>query len=84
MRTTVTIDDELLRAAKERAARRGVPLGDVVNQALQRELLSGPPTGGAEIPVFRGGTGPAPGVDLRSNAALYDLLDEDGPLGRRR
>ncbi len=84
MRTTVTIDDELLRAAKERAARRGVSLGDVVNQALQRELLGGPVTSGPEIPVFRGGTGPAPGVELRSNAALYDLLDEDVPQRQRR
>ncbi len=56
----------------------------MVNQALQRELLGGPAAGGPETPVFRGGTGPAPGVELRSNAALYDLLDEDLPQRQRR
>ena len=77
MRTTVTIDDELLRSAKERAAQLGVGLGDVVNQALQRELLGDRGAARPEIPVFRGGTGAVPGIDLRSNRALYEVLDED-------
>jgi hypothetical protein len=36
------------------------------------------------IPVFRGGTGPRPGIDLTSNRALYEVLDEGVPLERRR
>ncbi len=83
MRTTVTIDDELLRAAKDRAARRGITVGGVINQALHRELLQATPVEPPPIPVFHGGNGPAPGVDLMSNRGLYDLLDEDAEQHRR-
>lgn len=38
MRTTLTIDDQLLAELKERAHREGVPLKQVVNQALRRGL----------------------------------------------
>lgn len=76
MRTTVTIDDHLLQAARARARDRGVTLGAVVEDALRRELTRTPDAENVEIPVFRGGTGPRAGVDLRSNRALRDLLDE--------
>jgi hypothetical protein len=36
------------------------------------------------IPVFRGGTGPRPGIDFSSNQALFELLDEGVPLDQRR
>lgn len=38
MRTTLTIDDQLLAELKERAHREGVPLKQVVNQTLRRGL----------------------------------------------
>jgi hypothetical protein len=85
MRTTVAISDELLVAAKQRARERGLTLGELIDAALQRELAQ--PAVGAEapeIPVFRGGTGPRPGVDLRSNRALQEALDEDVSLDRLR
>lgn len=77
MRTTVSIDDEVLAAAKRRARERDQTLGEVVETALRRELLGavgaedGPP-----IPVFAGRGGPRPGVDLNSTRALQELLDE--------
>ncbi|HYN74102.1 MAG TPA: ribbon-helix-helix protein, CopG family [Nakamurella sp.] len=73
MRTTVSISDELLRAAKSRARETGQTLGEVVEAALRREL-SGTPRHDDRppVPVFRGGTGPRPGIDLSSNAALHD------------
>jgi len=37
-----------------------------------------------ELPVFRGGNGPRPGVDLTSNRALYELLDEGVELNKLR
>lgn len=81
MRTTVSISDELLAAAKRRARERGQTLGDVVNAALQRELSDvGAPAEVPAVPVFRGGTGPRPGVDLRSNRALSEALDEGTEL----
>lgn len=85
MRTTVTIGDELLAAAKERARLRGLTLGELVEAALQRELaLTDESSTAVDIPVFKGGTGPRPGVDLASNRALYELLDEGLELDKRR
>lgn len=38
MRTTLTIDDDLMAALKERSHRQNVPLKQVVNQMLRRGL----------------------------------------------
>lgn len=38
MRTTVILDDELFRRAKQRAAKRNVPLSAVINDALRAAL----------------------------------------------
>lgn len=84
MCSTVTIDEALLPAAKEHARRRGVTLYEIVNQALQRELAREPASESPELPVFRGGTGPAPGIELTSNRALQELLDEDPPPSGRQ
>lgn len=80
MRTTVVVDDELLAAARERARATGRPLGAVIDAGLRRELAGadGPGVRPA-VPVFHGGTGPRPGVDLTSNAALHELLGDADP-----
>lgn len=85
MRTTVSIADELLASAKLRAKERGKTLGELVEDALRRELsvdyttAERPP-----VPIFRGGNGPRPGLDLTSNRAIYEFLDEGVPLDKRR
>lgn len=84
MRTTVSIDDQLLAAAKERARRLGLTLGQVVNSALRRELAVDETREIVPVPVFRGGSGPRAGVDLRSNRSLSEILDEDVDFNRRR
>ncbi|MGH2763096.1 MAG: antitoxin [Thermoleophilaceae bacterium] len=85
MRTTVSISDELLAAAKRRARERGQTLGQVVDAALQRELSEvGAPGDAPAVPVFRGGTGPRPGIDLASNRALSEALDDGVELDDRR
>jgi hypothetical protein len=85
MRTTVSISDELLDAARRRARETGQTLGAVVESALRRELsVDPPPTDRPTVPVFRGGSGPRPGLDLTSNAALHEALDDDVPLQNRR
>lgn len=76
MRTTVNISDELLAAAKRAARERGGTLGSVVEDALRRELTAHHQRQSVPLPVFRGGTGPRPGVDLNSNRALAELLDD--------
>jgi hypothetical protein len=85
MRTTISISDELLAAAKRRASQRGQTLGAFVDGALQRELNDTPlPRAAPPVPVFRGGTGPRPGIDLSSNRALLEALDEGVELDDRR
>ena len=85
MRTTVSISDELLAAAKRRARERGQTLGEVVDAALRRELSQTiAPGERPAVPVFRGGTGPRPGVDLTSNRGLHEALDEGVALDARR
>jgi hypothetical protein len=85
MRTTVSISDELLAAAKRRARERGQTLGEVVDAALRRELATtAEPRARPPIPVFSGGTGQRPGIDLTSNRALHEALDEGLDLDARR
>ncbi len=77
MRTTLSISDELLEAAKRRARDRGQTLGEVVDAALRREMAAIRASGDRPpVPVFRRGTGPRPGVDLSSNRALHEVLDD--------
>ena len=85
MRTTVAINDELLTAAKRRARERGISLSKLVDEALERELNKPQVVRGApEIPVFRGGSGLRPGIDLDSNRAIAEFLDEGLPLEKLR
>lgn len=85
MRTTISISDELLTAAKRRARERGQTLGSVVEDALRRELATvGEPSPRPSVPVLTRGTGPRPGLDLTSNRALYEVLDESLDLNSRK
>ncbi len=78
VRTTVNIDDELLRQARELAARSRRSLGDVVDDALRVFLNRVQPAGRERVrlPVY-GGSGLQPGVDLEDKAALAELLGDD-------
>ena len=76
MRTTVTIDDRLLKQAKLAATRSGRSLSDLVDDGL-RLVLARPQSVATviDLPTF-GGSGLRPGVDLADKAALLDVLDE--------
>ncbi len=77
MRTTVSLDDNLLAAARRRAGERGQTLGKVLEDALRHELSRPAETSRpVEVPVFHGGDGPLPGIDLRSNRGLRTRLDD--------
>ena len=85
MRTTVSISDELLLAAKRLAQERGETLGAVIDAALRRELaIPAQRTDRPIIPIFTGGSGPNPGLDLTSNRAMQEFLDEGLPLDKLR
>ncbi|CKR41137.1 antitoxin [Mycobacterium tuberculosis TKK_05MA_2015] len=57
----------------------------MIEDALRRELAAAR-TGGARptVPVFDAGTGPRPGIDLTSNRALSEVLDEGLELNSRK
>ncbi|MHB8873853.1 MAG: type II toxin-antitoxin system VapB family antitoxin [Myxococcaceae bacterium] len=76
MRTTIELNDELLRKAKRRAADLGTTLRDVVEQAL-RSLLEAQnkrPRGYTLKWKARGG-GTQPGVSFEDWNALRDRMD---------
>ncbi|MDP3969159.1 MAG: ribbon-helix-helix protein, CopG family [Nocardioides sp.] len=81
MRTTVTIDDELLARAKVRAAETRTSLGSVLEDALRAHLDEQvAPSAPAVLPVFRPTTpGLLPGVDLDDSDALARLLEDEAP-----
>ncbi|MDO5628257.1 MAG: type II toxin-antitoxin system VapB family antitoxin [Mobilicoccus sp.] len=84
MRTTVAIDDELLERARQRARMSGRTLGQVFEDALRRDLASPPAATAPSVPVFHGGGGLVPGVDLTSNRIMAEILDEGVDVDRLR
>lgn len=77
MRTTVTINDDLLARAKALAATQRRTLGAVLDDALRSHLdWVETPRQPVTLPVFRGGTGLAPGVDLDDKEQIADLLGD--------
>ncbi|MTD53655.1 type II toxin-antitoxin system VapB family antitoxin [Amycolatopsis pithecellobii] len=80
MRTTVNIDDTLLREAKSLAMQSGRPLGAVVDDAL-RVFISRAADAQRTASTFHlptgGEGGLQPGVDLDDKEQLAALLDED-------
>ena len=78
MRTTVRLEDGLLRRAKAEAARRSETLTALIERGL-RLVLAGSqrpaPRARITLPVSRATGGTRPGVDLDSSAALLDLLE---------
>lgn len=79
MRTTVRLDDTLLRRAKSAAATAGVSLNQLIEDAVRAALA---PRARASLvsesmlPTY-GGRGLQPGVDLDDSAALLRVMDGD-------
>ena len=76
MKTTLNLDDHLLRLAKESAAERGVTLTQVVEEALSAAVLPRVRTAAFRLrwtPVA--GDAP-PRVDVADRVAMYDRMEE--------
>src|SRR5688572_20195653 len=79
MRTTVDLDDHLLREAKVVARQSGVTLTSFIEDALRERLARrrSVQKGKREwvsLPTFKG-EGLQPGVDLDDSRALLDIMD---------
>jgi Bacterial antitoxin of type II TA system, VapB len=82
MRTTIRINDALLKEAKAAALATNRTLTELVEDALRETLARRRSAAGREritLPTFKG-SGLQPGVDLDDSAALLDLIEQhDGP-----
>jgi predicted transcriptional regulator len=78
MRTTLNLNDRLMRDLKRKAAETGRTMTELVEQAL-RDLLarSSEPAGDREFhwTTVRGRSRPA--VDLADRDALYDFMERE-------
>jgi hypothetical protein len=75
MRTTLNLDDRVVKAAKRYAAQHGTTLTALIDAALRR-YISAPPESAYELRLQVHRSAVREGVDLEDRDALYDLLDE--------
>lgn len=76
MRTTVRLDDHLLRSAKAHAAKTGRTLTSVIEEGLRLALtVEEPATDGKPYRVAAFSSPLRPGVDLDSNASTLEAKD---------
>jgi hypothetical protein len=86
MRTTVRLDDALMREARVHAAERGISFTQLLDESLRARLSARPHR--MRVEPFRlttyGKGGVRPGVNLDDNRATRDLMDEDFPPSPER
>lgn len=79
MRTTVRLDEGLLREAKAEAARRGETVTALIEKGL-RLVVAGSRRhvrrARVRVPVSAATGGTRPGINLNDSDALFDLLDQ--------
>jgi len=79
MRTTVRLDEHLLRQAKRAARERGVTLTSLIEQGLRlvfaRSGQQAARRARVILPVSKAGGGTFRGIDLKDSAALLDRME---------
>jgi hypothetical protein len=80
MRTTIRLDDDLLREAKRKALEHGCTLTELIEDSLRERLARKAGVDGTEPVRLHtvGEGGLQPGVDLDDSAALLERMDEGG------
>lgn len=80
MRTTLSIDDDVLAAARERARREGRPIGEVISDLARQALIGSTDTG--SWPTDEASSGPFRPFPSRgrvvSQEMINDLRDQEG------
>jgi hypothetical protein len=80
MKTTLDLDDALLKRVKSLAAREGVSLTLLIEEGLRlrlRKPISARAPRGNRMPVYRGKGGVAAGIDPTSNRAMFEAAGDD-------
>lgn len=79
MRTTIDIDDPILKEVKRLQRREGKSLGRLVSDLLAQSLSAGKAAATAEVPAFQWVAKPMRArVDLADKDALLNAMDERG------
>lgn len=76
MRTTLNLDDDLMRTVKRRAAESGETMTEIIERALRGQFNSASAPSEPfvfELPTVRGRL--RRGVDLTDRDALYELME---------
>ncbi len=74
-RTTVALDDDLLKTLKASAARQGKTLGRLVNELLRQALAIKPRRQGYTLKLEGWEARLQPGVDILDRDKLFDLMN---------
>lgn len=78
MRTTLNINDSLLKEAKKCSIERDCSLGEIVDEALRLSLVTQKKSGATLIvrplKTFEG-SGIQPSIDLNNNASVLEAMD---------
>lgn len=74
-RTTLSIDDDLLKKIKEKAVREGRTFQDVANELLRQSLALNKPRKKRKLALRGWKAIERPGVDLCDRDKLFDLMD---------
>lgn len=87
MRTTVNIDDAVLRQAKTRAIAENQTLGEFIERAVRQALAGQKPAGkrsNVRLPVDHGKGLHVDATILDSNARLLDRMERELDVDARR
>ena len=80
VKTTLDIEDRLLMEAKATAARERKSLTKIIEEGIALRLrpqLANARKPKIDLPVFKGCTGLAPGIDPCSNKSMFAAADDD-------
>jgi plasmid stability protein len=76
MRTTLNLEDELMKRVKERAAKLGTTITEVVSEALRAAVAGqAPRTSGFSLRWNPVAGRARPGIDLADRDSLYEAME---------
>ena len=78
MKTTIRIQDDLLKRAKKRAAEEGRTLTSLIEDALALAVAKPKASrrGRVELPISKASGGLLPGIDLNRSSDLEEAMNE--------
>ena len=75
MRTTLNIQDDLMRRVKKHAAETGTTLTEIVEQALRAAVAGQAPRRNVHLRVETGPGPHPPRIDLADRDSLYEVME---------